>query len=316
MNIKFCLLSAVVAFTASCAPQAKYLDIEANTKAEHELTLTDGNVAVFFVPSKGSDSLDNVMDSLLLSKVAVAAAGKIERDKNFKSESINVFSIPKNEFCGFGKAADENYFIQLTANSGADVLIFLRDLFFYKYTVHNISNEYDSDYNSVQINIPYTVKMEVYNSLQDSLLFSNFLSDTVYVKALSSYGTKGNYNNVIVNELPGISEKIGEKLASALSRQWETQTIMLIDYEFLSNWTNACSMAMDEFKWEEAIKLWMPYTQSESPKKSSYAGFNIAVGCQMMEQPDIALQWIDFAQKQYNFRELQQLKKMVEESKK
>ena len=110
---------------------------------------------------------------------------------------------------------------------------------------------------------------------------------------------------------PEISEKIGEKLASVISRQWETKTIMLINYSSNGDWNNAYRLAVDNFDWQRAINIWMPYTKSENPRKASFAAYNIAVGCRMIGNPKLALEWVNFAEKQFNFRELQLLKKGI-----
>ena len=59
--------------------------------------------------------------------------------------------------------------------------------------------------------------------------------------------------------------------------------------------------AMD-FNWCEAIKLWMPLTKSESPKKAAFAAYNIAVACEMSGNLALAKEWINFSLNKHKFQ--------------
>lgn len=314
INIKY-ILVLISGLLMACGPQAVLFDVEVRKEADTDLQYSNGNTAVFFVIPKTSDSLMNVSDSLYLSYAAIGLAEKIEEDKEIESEKIGVYALLQNEFCGFGKSADANYFNDLMLSSGAQNEIFIRDFNFDKYSVEKVANEYYNEYNSVSITIPYAIKMDVYNALSNKLIYGKVLNDTVFINAYYENYRNNNFESLIIKKLPEISNKIGAKLGALLSPQWEAETLMLINYNSIPKWKEACSKAIDSFKWDEAIKLWMPYTKSDNACKAAYAAYNIAIGCQMNEQFDIAKQWIDFAEKQYNFRELQLLKnKLLKQS--
>ena len=56
-------------------------------------------------------------------------------------------------------------------------------------------------------------------------------------------------------------------------------------------------MKADELKWDEAIDLWMDLARLKNPTQSSCARYNIALGCYMLEQYDLALEWLDSSDK-------------------
>ena len=122
------------------------------------------------------------------------------------------------------------------------------------------------------------------------------------MQMVSSSVSDGNVGGVIAGYLPEISGKIGEKLGSYVSTQWDTQERMLISYEDDSKWETPYLLSQD-FKWKEAVELWMNLTESENPKKAAFAAYNIAVGCEMMEQIQLARKWLEFSMKKYRFRE-------------
>ena len=57
-------------------------------------------------------------------------------------------------------------------------------------------------------------------------------------------------------------------------------------------WNKGAEYAYD-FKWKEAIEQWMTLLQSNGKEKKACAAYNIALGCFMCGQPDLALEWLD-----------------------
>lgn len=52
-----------------------------------------------------------------------------------------------------------------------------------------------------------------------------------------------------------------------------------------------------EDNWEEAVALWQnTFDQSKSIKKKMYAAFNLALGNEMLEDIDKAIEWVTKAQ--------------------
>ena len=51
-------------------------------------------------------------------------------------------------------------------------------------------------------------------------------------------------------------------------------------------------ISVKEDKWEEAVNLWQKtFDSSKSTKKKMYAAFNLALGHEMLEQMDEAIDW-------------------------
>lgn len=300
------ITSALAAFIllAGCAPQLRLFTVDVKNAEGYELKTETGSVAVFPVTPSAEQ------DSVRLSNVALGIAEKFEQDRVLPRGSISVFAIPQQEFAGFDKDKpgymqeyDRQYLQDLMLKSGEEVQIFVNNLVFYPYTVNRVPMGTDYEYGT-NIVLPYSMEMNIYNVMQDSLVYSQARKDTIYLQVLT--GDK-NLNNLLLANLPDIAKKIGIGLASKLSTQWITQERMLIVYEDATDWEKAYYLAQD-FKWDEAIAAWMPFTTSQNPKKAAYAAYNIAVACEMMEQLPLALEWVNYSLEKSKFREADQLK--------
>lgn len=286
---------------AGCAPQARYFNVDVRSDGHVEIPIEGRSVAVFALVTQ------NRADSARCSNVAVGLAEKVEQDRGLANGEIAVYSVPKIEFRGFPsemnsmvEAVDTAYLSQLMLNSGAQVLLFADNLRFGQYSIqHSVTT---SEYDNLNVVIPYYVDFNVYDAIADKLLYKLEVKDSIYMQMLSSSVSDGNIGGVIAGYLPEISQKIGMKLASNISTQWETQERMLISYEDDSDWETPYLLSQ-EFKWQEAVEKWMELAESENPQKAAYAAYNIAVGCEMMEQFSLARKWIEFSLKKYRFRE-------------
>lgn len=295
-SIVLCIVA--VANLTGCAPQARYFNVDVRESGYIELPIENRTVAVFSISSQSKT------DSTRLGNVAVGLAEKIEEDRGLSSGEVAVYSIPKVEFDSF-PAIDTAYIGNLMLNSGAHVLVFVDNLRFSQYGVQK--NAVSSNSDNVNIIVPYSVDLNVYDAMTDSLLLSKTDRDSIYMQVISSVIEQDRVGGVIAGYLPQISQKIGMKLGGYLSQQWITSERMLISYDGDTAWENPYMLAQ-EFKWNEAIQAWMVLAESNNPKKAAFAAYNIAVGCEMMEQFDMALKWIDFSLKKFRFREAVELK--------
>ena len=301
----------VLMMLVGCAPSARYFNVDVKNGEYVDLPLEGKKVAVFSITTQSK------ADSIRCGKVALGVAEKIEEDRGMLSGEIPVYSVPKIEFRGFPsgfnneiKSVDTTYLNSLMLNSGAQVLLFVDNLRFGQYSVKRgvTSNEYDN----ANVVIPYFVDFNAYDSFADSLLLKIEMKDSVYMQLVSGSAMDGNVGGVIAGYLPEIAKKIGAKLGSYLSVQWETQERMLITFEGDSSWESAVLMAQD-FKWQDAINAWMKLAESDNVKKSAYAAYNIAVGCEMLEQFDLARQWLEFSLKKFKFRESSMMYEHIKE---
>jgi hypothetical protein len=285
---------------AGCLPQARYFNVDVRSEEFVEIPIEGNSVAVFSIVSQ------NRHDSIRCSNVALGLAEKIEADRGLEKGDVAVYSIPKIEFRGFPSALNDKitdvdtvYLSQLMLKTGVQMFVFVDNLRFGQYSIpYSVTS---ADFDNTNVLVPYMVDMNVFDPVKGETLYKLELRDSIYMQMVSSVVTDKKVGAMISNYLPEISGKIGQRLASSLSVQWETQERMLVSFSDVK-WEKACDLAQD-FKWEEAIKIWMGLAESENPKKAAYAAYNIAVGCEMLEQFELSRKWIEFSLKKYKFKE-------------
>ena len=86
---------------------------------------------------------------------------------------------------------------------------------------------------------------------------------------------------------------IGSALYKPLRSTWEQEQFTVLYFEGLNRkWIDAVLLA-DDMKWAEAIDIWMELSKSNNPTVSSCARYDVALGCFMMGEYDLALEWLD-----------------------
>lgn len=294
-----------------CAPQARFFNVDAKQprRSGQELLAGHEKIAVFPVIRS------NAQDSARLSTIAVELAEQLEQDKQIGTGSVPVYSVPATEFGGFDKNQSgkmqeytRDYLNSLMLESGSYMQLFISNL-----TFHPTSINRQGSYGEMapsNILLPYSIRMDLYNTLQDSLIYTVNHRDTIYLQVLGPL-TEKNMNALIAANLSAVSEKIGIILSGYLTTQWVTLERMLITYDGEALWEKPYELAL-EFQWQEAIDYWMRSTQSTNAKRASFAAYNIAVACEMAEQFPLAMEWVRFSLKKFPFKEAEELRVHLE----
>lgn len=290
------LLPALVALlVCACAPQAAYFQVEVMDAGTTDVDLAGKQIAVCALTHI------NDADSTRTANAALGLAEKLGQDRGFENP-LPVFSVPMLEFAGFGNGEeyDREFLKGFMLSTGADLQVYVGNLRYGMFRVEPIVS-YSEEYKENLVSLPYSVDMHLYDAIEDSIVLRRNLKDTVYIKVLAGTERK-EYSGFVSNQLADVSKVVGGALAALLSRQWDRQERMLVNYPGNQEWEKALALAM-EFKWKEAVALWMPLVHNQNARIAAYASYNIAVGCEMMEQFSLAREWAGFSVKKYRFRE-------------
>ena len=293
--MKFFKSALLLLMLAGCAPQAAFVQVEMKEVPGVHIAVENKQIAVFGIASA------NGGDSLKIENAAMALADKFGQDRGCK-DPLPVFSLSELSFGSLeSESFDKEYLRSLMYKSGADLQILLHSLKFSNYNVSTVA-EYDgSAYGQKMVYVPYSARMDVYDAIADSVVFKAALKDTVYMSIISQVASK-NYSAVVEKQLPEVARVVGESMGTLLSAQWRSQERMLVNYPGNSSWEKGIHLAND-FKWKEAIELWMPMVDNRNSRISAYAAYNVAVCCEMLGLYPLALQWADFSVKKYRFEE-------------
>lgn len=255
MNMKsFFPLMALGVSLLSCSPSAYVLDLESKRPSESGLELAGKSLSVIYLESAdGRDSLFN-------NRAADALAYGLENEFFDGAEAVKVYNLVKDEAGDYASVDTVSQYVMLL---DSDVVMILDTPQVGEGTRGpSISSRlyvYDS----------MAGKNDGVTTLQSSVGGSALLTDTS--RALN----------------------IGSALVSPLRNTWEHEMFTVLYFDWAgSKWIDAVMLA-DDMKWPEAIELWMDLAKLNNPTQSSCARYNIALGCYMLEQYDLALEWLD-----------------------
>jgi hypothetical protein len=88
------------------------------------------------------------------------------------------------------------------------------------------------------------------------------------------------------------AQSVAVALGQYYSGTWQTESYTLLYYDWGDRWTEALEYAED-MEWDKAIELWMELCDTNDNVKRSCAEYDIALGCLIMGQPDLASEWLD-----------------------
>lgn len=282
----------------SCAtPIPHYFNVDIRQKNENEIDLKDKEVAVFSIFDTESQ------DSVFLNDIALGAAEKIESDRALEKEAIPIYSVAENE-------VDLSYYpsiYNVSKESGAEVMIFISSLEFGDYAMENPSS------GKQNIKLAYQVKYDIYDKYSVSPIYKGTVEDELVWTILASKQlSKAESLQLVKNNIDRALKNAGVEFASKLSTQWEPNERMLIYYDSPS-WTKAKKLAMD-YKWDDAMDIWMKEVESPDTRKASCAAYNLALACDMQGDFDLADKWLDFAEESSYFSEIAVLRNIIAQS--
>src|SRR5574344_165246 len=292
------LLSAV-----ACAPIPYYIGVDVKNESKYSIDINDRNIAVVTVNEHGD------RDSALVCEIGMGISEKIESDKNLSQGTIPVYSAV-SPFTWIHEAGELDL---IAVQTSSDLIIAVDSLKVGEYTIENNDGKSFHDgsfYYTTNVTLPVKFHFSVYDVKSLSFVKKEFVDDSLLWTMLSEEITNVVNATAKANStLPRLFKGIGNDFAARFSGQWERQDRMIVSFDN-SQWNQAYNLA-ENFKWDEAMNIWLTLVDSSNPIKSSCAAYNLAVACEMQEMYDVALKWLDYAEKTYSFREIADLRQII-----
>ena len=292
------VISALLAAPCS-AQQVMRFNVDVLQPTKFTLEIEDRSAAVVAAYSENQDSL-------AVASVALGAARYLEGANALEDGDVGAFIIPENEYKG---TWDKKYLEDLMMETGRGCLVILSEIKFGNGVLERTEGSYG--YSEIVVSIPGLAVLDVYDAIHDTTLYSTLVSDSVkfYIPGKFSRSSAQIQSYVDSCETQ-IFQKFGVLAAQKICPTWKTEMWMLFDYPTNISWHKAYMDALD-FKWQEAINGWLPFTENSNAKKASLAAFNIAVACQMMGENELAAGWISYCRGKHDFKEAAQLQRYI-----
>ena len=231
------------------------MQVESRKPSESGIDLSGKSLSVVYLESPdGRDSLFN-------NRAADALAYGLESDLFDGAEAVNVYNLTKDAAGDYASKDTASQYIMLL---NSDVVMIL--------------DTPEAGESHTGRSFPVTSKLYVYDSMAGE-------DDGVTTLQCSSSAAS------LTDE--GRAMSIGSTLVNPLRSKWEKEQFTVLYFEGLGRkWIDAVLLA-DDMKWAEAIDLWMDLSKSKNPTVSSCARYDVALGCFMLGQYDLALEWLD-----------------------
>lgn len=256
----FSVLSFVIAalsgaVLASCAPSAYVMQMESRKPSECGLELAGKSLSVIYLESPdGRDSLFN-------NRAADALAYGLESDLFDGAEAVKVYNLTKD---AAGNYASKDTITQYIMLLDSDVVMIL--------------DTPEAGESHTGRSFPVTSKLYVYDSMAGEDDGVTTLQVSTSTASMTDEGRAMN---------------MGSALLKPLRSKWEQEQFTVLYFDGMgSKWIDALLLA-DDMKWAEAIEKWMDLSRSKNPTVSSCACYDVALGCFMLGQYDLALEWLD-----------------------
>jgi len=287
---------ALLTLVWSCGPAARVLEVESSVPALYPVGLENNSVAVFF-PVEKLDTHGNyisVNDSLFMAQVAEGIAQEIESQLFLDQGAVFVFShYPSDREYGL------SYIQELSFVSNSDIVILLDSLNISKpMVVQNSGVEYGESYTMNYIySVVHSLSL-VYDGTSGEQLARISKSDSVYWEVLSRNELREEALVLrVLNSLPNVTNMLGNDISKRMFPEWVHQQRNI--YVFPNpKWDEAYSFAQ-QFKWKEAMDIWLGELQSQDKVKVAVAAFNMAVACELTDRVELASEWAELSFKSY-----------------
>ena len=272
------------AVLVSCDPQAFTMNIEMRYPSPSGLDLAGKTYSIVY-PDNGPDSLFN-------SYAAEGFAAALEKDYFGGADAVEVFSMPADTSAAY---FTRDSLVNLVMDTGSDVVFVFGRTVFGDRTVSEPSPISQNDTAQVvYVSAPYSIRLYVYDSLSDRdtvLVYkgASTLRQPVFVPLGASAAET---ENRFWPSLAAQGEKVGGVAARRFLSTWREEQYTMIYYDTPQTWTQAAQAAY-EYRWHDAMTLWMSLLDTRNVSRRSCAEYNIATACYMLGDYELAAQWLD-----------------------
>lgn len=303
--MKRSLLSAIAALSAlvalqSCDPQAFSMNVEMRYPSSSGMSIDGKSVAVVYLNE------DSAKDSVFNECLANGFASAIEKNYFNGAEAVNLYKMPK--VVG-GVYSNADTLINLIVDTGCDIVFLFDAPEFGNVQIKEQKTSTSGTY--YPVSVPVAIKLYGFDSLSGS--------DTVRVwtgtRMLSanmeaSLGRQAAADS-LWNRIGSSAENLGEVSARTFAPVWKEETYTFIYYESPEAWLAAAQYASD-YKWNEAMKVWISLLDTNNPMKRSCAEYNIATACFLMGDNELALKWLNSSDEDYPISLSKTLRKRIQ----
>lgn len=307
-RISYIYFLFLAVFTTSCGTAVRLVQIETLTPAKDPVQYADKTFAIFNALHVAHEEEDGKItyatDSVMVNLLAEGAKEALEKSPLFDDYDIPIYNLTLfcNDTCP--ELHDAAYMASLSEQSQATLLLIIDN------AATNLQQR-DKDKTQETFRISYTASYRFYDATQQRYIATQQLNDSL------------SFINPLLRNLTGEDiQEIWREVIRDAGRQsleltvprWET------NYRFyylpfalsIGAWDDAAYYA-NRGNWPEAMKIWGQLAGSSTGKKAAYAAFNVALGAEMLNEYELALEWLALADENARLEETGDYRKRIQQ---
>ena len=259
------LCGAAILLSSACAPQVYNLSVESRQPSKSGLELYGKTLSIVYDETESQAAFSHAF--------AECFASELEKEYFSGEQQIGVFSADFSK----GDYACRDSMVSLVMQTDADVVFLLPGA-----EVGNVVHTSEKQM------APVTIKMYAYDSLGGEKDKVRSFSGTT---TISGDAGSEDFLPVLVSNAPDMAKRVSKSFLSV----WADENVPIYYYDTTDGkWLEAAALAY-RFKWKEAMEAWMKLLSTKNMEKKACAEYNIATGCVMLGDLDLATRWLDRA---------------------
>lgn len=307
-RVYYWMILAILPFlAASCGPATYMMNVELRRPSKSGLDLARKSFGMVYLDG------GSYPDSLFAASIAEGFVEKLESEYFGGEQNVEIYRLDKEAGVDYDS---KETLLGILLDMGSDVVFLLDTPVFGEVTasspakVLNQSVPSDSSYLS-EVSVPYTIRINVFDSMNpaDSVFSFNGASTAVAHVYSNGNSTSAELVRKGMRALAGPGYETGKLAASSFLSTWKNVSVPIIYFD-ASKWLDAV-YAANEYRWKEALDIWLEFADSGNLMKRSCAAYNAAVACYMLGQNKLASEWLDRSDADYPLSVSRELRKII-----
>ncbi|MDR0729123.1 MAG: DUF6340 family protein [Prevotellaceae bacterium] len=303
-KILFLISFTLVATTVSAADDYRIVTIQILKSTKNAVSFAGRSPAVYatlYVTETDGAQYTFRNDSTTAVATAIGIKEALE-----EFESLADYDVPVYNFYSF---CTDSLHCNDTLDAGAtghDLFIIVKNVLIAPY--QRIEKQYSDDYGhyfTVGTYAPYKATFVVYDAMSKTYSHQETLSDTLV-------WAKDTWDDNLArtqSELPSIEEaaplaaaEIGRLYTRTLAPFW----LSVQRFFFVPSAKDLRTAAehAENGEWDEAMTIWEQYAGHNNRRVAAQSAFNVALACEVNGHYELALEWLQYAEKLYVIREI------------
>ena len=298
------IILPILTWITSCSPYVNIVEVQTLAPPSDttlNLSFSNKKVAIvgsiYYIDTLATTGKDRFLfDSIHVANATLGMKDALEQSPVFNGYSIPIYYSYTTDTTSAGKAIPSDEVVALAADIDADLLVSLD----YIDLLIKRKNEMESMSEDVEFLGAYVSVFRIYDG-KSGLPLAKYTVNSEGAETFTFFDTSGYPLLLTVDEaMATMAKRIGETYSYYITPYWEV--VNRVFYVGPDDSNKLLSRAEDyvlQENWTKALEYWDKAISSTTKKQTiAMAAFNMALGCEMLDELDLAMSWLEYCKKQ------------------